>query len=249
MKDRVLWKLLTVFLCSMLQPSAFAGTSSEAQQKLSKLLLGQQVKTLIELPATKEGINIYYQPEAGKRTDEHGVDMKSLTKYLKSKGVGVEANETDVITDVKFDKDRVELHVGGGGEGRRGSKHAEKISPGYKRAGGSRINFHYQREIADSDIQPDSFLRFMERILDVSAIRLQLTAEQLPPELKAAVQAKTVKEGMTYQMVLMSFGDPDQKKINDSTDSGLSETWYYLKDAHRWVVDFQNGKVSKVRVY
>ncbi|MGH9358182.1 MAG: hypothetical protein ACRD22_18420 [Terriglobia bacterium] len=25
--------------------------------------------------------------------------------------------------------------------------------------------------------------------------------------------------------------------------------WYYLKDGHRWVVDFLDGKVSKVRVY
>jgi len=53
---------------------------------------------------------------------------------------------------------------------------------------------------------------------------------------------------MTYEMVLLSMGNPDQKKINDST-TGLSETWYYLKEGHRWVVDFSDGKVSKVRVF
>ena len=54
---------------------------------------------------------------------------------------------------------------------------------------------------------------------------------------------------MSYQMVLLSFGEPDQKKVDDSTDDSLRETWFYLKDGHRWVVKFLNGKVGKVQVF
>jgi hypothetical protein len=54
---------------------------------------------------------------------------------------------------------------------------------------------------------------------------------------------------MSYQMVQISFGDPEQKKINDTTDSTFSETWFYLKDGHRWVLTFTNGTVTKVQVY
>jgi hypothetical protein len=61
-------------------------------------------------------------------------------------------------------------------------------------------------------------------------------------------RGEDVKEGMTYHMVLMSFGNPDEKKVNDSSSS-LIKSWYYLKEGHRWVVDFTDGKVSKVRVY
>jgi hypothetical protein len=50
-------------------------------------------------------------------------------------------------------------------------------------------------------------------------------------------------------MVLLSLGEPEQKKINESTDGSLSETWFYMKDGHRWVVDFSNGKVSAVRKF
>jgi hypothetical protein len=225
-----------------------AGISDSAKDKLNHLLLGKDVKPLLDLPATKEGINIYLSPEHGKRLDERGIDMKELTKFLKSKGVGVQAGEADIITDIRFDKDRVEVHIGGGGEGRRGSKHANKVSPGLLRAGGSRVNFRFGRDLTDEDIQPDKFLPLMARVLDVSAIRQEEEESQIPAQYKAAIQSKTVKEGMTYQMVLMAFGNPDQKKIIDSSTS-LQETWYYLIDGHRWVVDFTDGKVSNVRVY
>lgn len=241
---------VAVFVFALGLPcSVWSATSPAAKESLSKLLLGKDVKPLVELPATKEGLNIYYTPPKGKRTDERGIDLGSMTKYLKSKGVGVDAEEAQTITDVKIDKDMVEVHLGGGGEGRRGSKHANKVSPGYKRAGGSRVNFRFEREIADSDLDPKNFLKFMSRILDVSGIEAEIEAADYPEEFKQAIAEKTVKEGMTYQMALLSFGDPEQKKINDTTDGSLSETWYFLKDGHRWVLNFTNGKVSKVQAF
>jgi hypothetical protein len=231
-------------------PYCLWGAASQgAKDSLSKLLLGKDVKPLVELPATKEGLNVYLKAPTGKRTDERGIDLGGMTKYLKSKGVGVEAQEAETITDLKFDKDMVEVHLGGGGEGRRGSGHANKVSPGYKRAGGSRVNFRFGREITDSDIDPKAFLQFMSRVLDVSEIQAETEAAGYPAEFKQAIARKTVTEGMTYQMVMLSFGDPEQKKINDTTDGSLSETWYYLKDGHRWVLHFTNGKVSKIQAF
>ena len=64
-----------------------------------------------------------------------------------------------------------------------------------------------------------------------------------------AIRARDVIAGMTYQMVLTSMGEPDQKKVEDGTDDSLLETWFYLKEGHRWVVKFLNGKVAKVQVF
>jgi len=69
------------------------------------------------------------------------------------------------------------------------------------------------------------------------------------PEIQEAIRSKDAVVGMTYQMVLTSMGEPDQKKVDDSTDDSLRETWFYLKDGHRWVVKFTNGKVAKVQVF
>lgn len=201
------------------------------------------------MPAYKEGIDIYHTPPPGKRIDDRGIDLEGLTKWLKAKGVGVDKDDWVTITNVKVDSDKIEIHLGGGGEGRRGSNHANKVSAGYKRAGGSRINFRYAVKLTDAQLNSEAFLSFMGRVLDTSKIRDQLIVKELPLEFKSAIDNKMVTEGMTYQMVMMSLGDPDQKKVDESTDTELRETWFYLKGGHRWVVRFANGKVSKLQIF
>jgi len=240
---------LLVLAVLVLNSGLAASTSATAKGTLTNLLLGKDVKALVEMPAYKDGIDVYYTPPSGKRVDDRGLDLEGMTKWLKAKGVGVDRDEWTAITDVKIDSDKIEIHMGGGGEGRRGSNHANKMGAGYKRAGGSRINFRYQRDLTDADLTPEAFLPFMARLLDTSKVQETMAEKQMPPEFKTAIDTKTIKEGMTYQMVLMSFGDPDQKKVEDATDSGLRETWFYLKSDHRWVVKFDNGKVDKIQVF
>lgn len=244
------WTAASVVILALFLPAYVgAGSSDSAKRNLEHLLLGQDVKALTQLPATKEGVDIYYTPPEGKDWDTRGLNLKHLTKWLKERGVGVDSNQVVTITDVKIHGDMVEVHLGGGGMGRRGSKHAQAKAPVQERAGGSRINFRYKRNLTDEDLQPKAFLDFMGRLLDVSALREEAALRDLPPEVRHAVEEKTVAEGMTYQMVLLSFGEPEQKKINDSADGKLSETWFYMKNGKRWVVDFTNGKVSKVQTF
>jgi len=226
-----------------------ASTSKEAQEAFSKALLGKDVKALIDMPAYKEGIDIYYTPPSDKRTDDRGIDLKGLTKWLKAKGVGVEKGEDVTITNVKVDSKMIEIHLGGGGEGRRGSNHANKVNAGFKRAGGSRINFRYQRDLTDADLQPSQFFKFMGRVVDVSEIETQLDVKKMPADDQAAIDNHTVINGMTYEMVLLSFGDPEQKKVEDSTDSTFKETWFYLREGHRWILHFENGKVAQIQTF
>jgi len=225
----------------------WAGASGMAKKSLEKLLLGKDVRALTQLPATKEGVKVYLTPPEGKDWDQRGLNVKHLTKWLKERGVGVESNEVVTITSVKIGGDMVEIHLGGGGMGRRGSKDAQKKAPVFQRAGGSRINFHYERDITDADLAPNTFLDFMGRLLDVSAIRNEAAMSDLSPEARRAVENKSVAQGMTYQMVLLSWGEPEQKKINESADGKLSETWFYMKDGQRVVVDFSNGKVARIQ--
>jgi len=176
-------------------------------------------------------------------------ELRRLFRWLKDKGVGVDRDEWVSITNVKIDGDKVEIHLEGGGEGRRGSNHANKMGASYKRAGGSRLNLKFQKDLTDTDIAPQNILTFMARLLDVSRIEQKLQEKEMAPELRAAIEAHTVQENMTYEMVLMSFGDPDQKKVDESDDTNLRETWFYLKNGHRWVVRFDNGKVVKTQVF
>lgn len=244
--------LLFALLLAIILPqplSALAPLTNKAKDDLTRLLLGKDVKALLDMPAYKDGIDIYYLHTQSKHLDDRGIDLKDLSKYLREKGVGVERDEWVTITNVKIDNNRVEIHLGGGGEGRGASKNAEKKGAGFKRAGGSRINFRFGTDLSDADLQKDNFLSFLGRVLDLSRIRDTLAVEQLNPELKDAIHQKRIIDGMTYQMVLLSAGEPDQKKVEDTTDDSLKETWYYLKDGHRWVVKFLNGKVTKIQIF
>ncbi len=247
------WKhslfVLLVLLASGSAMRLRAEASDKAKTALGKALLGKDVKALLDMPAYKDGIDLYVYPKGEKRLDDRGIDLKELSKYLKDKGVGVERDEWATITDVKFDSDRVEIHLGGGGEGRAASKNAEENGAGFKRAGGSRINFRYGRDLTDADIQLDKFLPLLERVLDMGKLHQNMEVQGLPPEFQEAIRAKDVVQGMTYQMVLLSAGEPDQKKVEDTNDDSLHETWYYLREGHRWVVKFLNGKVAKVQVF
>ena len=238
-----------VFLLAIFPAYLRAGASNSAKRSLEQLLLGKDVKALTQLPATKEGLNIYYAPPSGKDWDQRGLNLHDLTKWLKERGVGVESNEVVTITNIKIHGDMIEVHLGGGGMGRRGSKNAQEKAPVFQRAGGSRINFRYKRDITDADLQANAFLDFMGRVLDVTAIRDEAAKRDLPPEVRRAVEAKDVVEGMTYQMVMLSWGDPEQKKINESGEGKLSETWFYLREGHRYVVDFLNGQVSRIQKF
>jgi hypothetical protein len=247
-KKWIFWAAMPSLLMGLLG-AAHASTSKSAQEQLNTLLLGKDVKALVDLPAYKEGVDVYYLPRSNKRTDERGVDLGEMTKWLKAKGVGVERDEWVTITNVKIDNDKVEIHLEGGGEGRRGSNHANKVGASYKRAGGSRLNMKYQKDLNDTDITPQFFLPFMARLLDVSRIEQKIAEREMPQEMRTAIEEHTVVEKMTYEMVLMSFGDPDQKKVDESTDTNLRETWFYLKKGHRWVVHFENGTVVKTQTF
>ena len=226
-----------------------AATSDKAKVAFTKLLLGKDVKSLLDLPAYKEGLDLELNPKSDKHFDERGIDLKDLSKYLKEKGVGVERDEWVTVTEVKVDSDRIEVQLGGGGEGKGASKKADKNGAGFKRAGGSRINFRYDRDLTDADLQIEAILPILNRVLDTGKIGASLALNDVDPEFQDAVRAKDIVKGMPYKLVMMSAGEPDQKKVEDSTDDSLHEVWYYMRDGRRWVVRFLNGIVEKVQVF
>jgi hypothetical protein len=241
---------LAGFSAYFLSPAALAASPSKhAEGEFGKAFLGKDVKALLDMPAYKDGLDLYVDFKSKKQFDSRGIDLKDLSKYLKEKGVGVERDEWVTITDVKVDSDRIEIQLGGGGEGRGASKKANNNGAGYKRAGGSRINFRYGRGLTDADLQMDAFMPLLGRVVDTSKILGLEVPKDAAPEFQEAIRSRNVVAGMTYQMVLMSLGEPEQKKVDDSSNDSLRETWFYLKDGHRWVVKFVNGKVEKVQIF
>ena len=170
---------LSACLVSPAMSAAFR--SKDVKGDFQKAFLGKDVKALLDMPAYKDGLDLYVNFKAKKQFDSRGIDLKDLSKYLKEKGVGVERDEWVTITDVKVDSDRIEIQLGGGGEGRGASKNASKNGE-YKRAGGSRINFRYERNLTDADLQVDAFLPLLGRVVDTSKILGVEISKDISPE-------------------------------------------------------------------
>jgi hypothetical protein len=235
----------------LLAGPAGASPSKRAVLDFDSLFMGKDVRALLDMPASKDGLDLYVNPKSQKHLDERGIDLKELYSTLKDKGVGVERDAWVRIADVKVSGDRIEVQLSGNDvrEADRRDSKAKKSDAGYLRPGGSQINFRYARGVTDADMQADAFLPLLARVLDTSRIRSVMVPKEATPEIQEAIRSKDAVVGMTYQMVLTSMGEPDQKKVDDSTDESLRETWFYLKDGHRWVVKFTNGKVAKVQVF
>ena len=92
MKTIGAWRFTAFMLASsLISPGILlADVSKQSKDALDKLLLGKDVKPLVELPATKEGVDVYLVPPHGKRVDERGLDLGSMSKELKLKGVGAQ---------------------------------------------------------------------------------------------------------------------------------------------------------------
>ena len=65
-RKRVGWILLVLFVQVVLTGNLLASTSADAKRAFTQLLLGKDVKSLIEMPAYKDGIDIFFAAPSGK---------------------------------------------------------------------------------------------------------------------------------------------------------------------------------------
>jgi len=98
--------LVFVFLCSNFTFEAH----SQNAKILAKHFEGKTVQALIDMPATKEGVNIYPRKE-------QAVDYGEYGRRIKRNGIAIATGQTSLITKIHVKKKHIEVHLGGGGYG------------------------------------------------------------------------------------------------------------------------------------
>lgn len=225
-----------------------------AKRALVATVEGQEVIPLKKLPATKEGAQLYFNvAEKGKHLDRQtGLDLDDYDKRLEGKGIGLEPGEVATVTRMVIGNNVIELHMDGGGLGRRGSGHVNKQAPSRDRQGGSRINLRYGRKITESDLQLQNFLQFAGRLLDLKAVKFELAKKQLAPDMQKALAAGKIVVGMTSDVAAKILPKPLKIELPDvkaNPDAPYVEVRHYEMDGMPLVVWFENGRVTKVRDY
>lgn len=95
--------------------SVVGSVSAQTEDDLKRYFEGKLVTVRIDMPATKDGVNIY--PERD-RTFDYGEYASRIKRY----GVSVRRGETIMITKIKVKNNHIEFQLGGGGYGTAGDE-------------------------------------------------------------------------------------------------------------------------------
>jgi hypothetical protein len=103
---------LLLLLTASLAPSPLDGQTEEA---LSQYFLGRTVVVKMDMPANKDGVDVY----PGRQPD---VNYNEYSQRLKRYGVSLHSGDAAPVTKIKVKDKLVEFHLAGGGYGTAGDE-------------------------------------------------------------------------------------------------------------------------------
>ncbi|MGH9586299.1 MAG: hypothetical protein ACRD3F_05070, partial [Acidobacteriaceae bacterium] len=208
--------------------------------KLSNLpLTNHDRQELLRFLQAEQGFSMRPLPVATIRLPANGLLKPSGSDYvdlIQKKGIAVEAGKRVVITDIKIEKNKIDLDFNGGPEHKH--KWLRHISVGMdpyntmpvvpdnpNQPTGTRIELTFQHGVPDlTGQQVEALIR---PLIDFSVkTPLQAYSDTLPPFLKTAVLAHHVLVGMNRRMVLSALGEP-RTKMKDMENGQAIDLWIY----------------------
>lgn len=89
--------------------------SAQTENDLKRYFEGMRVEIRIDMPATKDGINVY--PEK-----EQVIDFNNYGDLIKNNGIALREGDSIMITKIKVKDKHIEFQLGGGGYGTFGDE-------------------------------------------------------------------------------------------------------------------------------
>lgn len=149
-----------VFSLFVAAPAA-APERSSREALLKDVFEGRRVVVRIDMPATKDGVNVY--PE-----ERRDLDIGRYRNDLRRHGVALRAGESAIVTLVKVKDDLIEFQLNGGGYGTffdQLSDEKEWRREVQRRYGGSRFNIRFDRRVPYG-FGPDDIMDVLSRYVD-----------------------------------------------------------------------------------
>lgn len=97
-----------------------AGAAAQTEYDLKQYFEGRQIVVKIDMPATKDGVDVY--PERGRQ-----LDYSRYGKLLKDNGISVREGDRIMITKIKVKDKHIEFQLGGGGYGTFGDDTSSSV--------------------------------------------------------------------------------------------------------------------------
>lgn len=94
--------------------------NAQTETELKKFFEGRRIEAKIDMPATKDGIDVY--PERDQQ-----INFGSYSQRLKTNGICVQEGDRMMITKIKVKGKHIEFQLGGGGYGTFGDETSSSV--------------------------------------------------------------------------------------------------------------------------
>lgn len=112
---------ISSLLMSALMVLVFAGlTAAQSEADLKQYFEGRRVEVKLDMPATKDGIDVY--PEKFQH-----MDFGRYSSSIKQNGIGVHEGDRVMITKIKVKDKSIEFQLAGGGYGTAGDETSSSV--------------------------------------------------------------------------------------------------------------------------
>jgi hypothetical protein len=193
-------RIQNILLAATIILASVGLSAAQTETDLKRYFEGRRVEVKIDMPATKDGIDVY--PHKGQP-----IDYSRYSSLLKTYGISVREGDRIIITKIKVKKKHIEFQLGGGGYGTLGDETSSDIY--VSAVGKTQREKNLERDIKD---EPDerrrrrmreelSYLR-REREREDSRNRAEVaTAEELA---KQRIQEKRLQAGSRFNIHFQS---------------------------------------------
>jgi len=200
-------------LCLVVVIISAIGVSAQTELDLKQYFEGKTVSLKIDMPATRDGVNVY--PE-----QSNPLDYSEYASRLKRYGTSVHRGDEITVTNISVKDKLIEFQVNGASYNTTVNKK------------GARFNIHFSL-VDPTILPPDAVVVALRRYVDFSGIEdteetasyLEPTSYSFPADdfkpgvLQVGPRTTYLKEGLSAEEVVRLLGTPSAVFERDENDS------------------------------
>jgi hypothetical protein len=182
--------LTTAFV--LLAPAMFAQNEAAVRDSFE----GQYVTVKIDMPATKDGIDIF-------PSDPRPLDLKRYASRIKAHGTALKRGDSVMVTLVKVKEKNIEFQLGGGGYGTVGDESGSVVAPSTTPKTKREKELEAERKaITDKDKKKaiDRELNDLRSVRTRQDARLEAEAAQAEEARKTRVRLQALDGGSRFNL-------------------------------------------------
>ena len=185
---------------------------------LKRFFEGKQVLLKMDMPATKEGVDVYYRRNPA-------IDFKTYSQRIKKYGVALRNGERSLVTTIRVKGKNLEFQLSGGGYGTLGDETASVYLPSVSKSN-REVQIEKDLKKETDPVRRDQFEKELNRLREIRErenARRQTESLKLEAQRKREIEEKRLQAGSRFNVWFPSGYLPETAPTPDEVMDLLEE--------------------------